>query len=623
MSKLPVHPTLRHPRTGAPLQAVGVVAGRAIWPILGGDGNDPATRITELHGRLGELTADELAELRTLVQGQIDAAEAADLTTETLEQLGQLADIAVASQEEQTRRDEAAQALQTQRDEALARARGALPNIETPAQGEQQTPADSGEQTAETPAEQVEQQLEPVAASARPAPRPLRTFTAPAPAPTQTRPADAPAADGRVRASLTAAGRRLDEEHEDEQLRTLAERFQAGFDAMRRSGQDHFIVASARWSNGNGGITQGMSHEAARAQMDAAYRASLTAGGGICRPVTVDYNIPTWINTEEPVKAALPSVDAPRGGLQYAQAVPYDATVYGPGVSIWTEANDRNPAGPNTGPGGSGTGPASKPCIEIDCSAFTEVDVEAITQCLTVGNMRARFSPENVQMAMGYLNQAFAAKAEAERLRQMRSFAKHVVIGSQQFGAARDILTKIDVINAYFRSVYRLSASVQLRVVWQSWVREVIRIDLTKAAFPYEGDQGNSLSVSNAQIDSWLADRNLVPVWALDDDTTDQTFAKASAGSTGSPATFPVFPNLGTTGHVGIRALVYPEGTYQRLDGGQLDLGVVRDSSLNAVNKYQVFSEIFEAVAPRGFESLDVKFDVIPNGASAGTATPA
>lgn len=34
---LPVHPTLRHPITGAPLQAIGVTAdGRAIWPVMGG-----------------------------------------------------------------------------------------------------------------------------------------------------------------------------------------------------------------------------------------------------------------------------------------------------------------------------------------------------------------------------------------------------------------------------------------------------------------------------------------------------------------------------------------------------------------------------------------------------------
>lgn len=35
-----LHPTLLHPRTGLALEAVGVVRGRVIWPIMGGDGTE-------------------------------------------------------------------------------------------------------------------------------------------------------------------------------------------------------------------------------------------------------------------------------------------------------------------------------------------------------------------------------------------------------------------------------------------------------------------------------------------------------------------------------------------------------------------------------------------------------
>jgi hypothetical protein len=582
------------------------------------ENENPAARIEELNGRLTELSADELTELRGLVQAQIEAAEAADLTSETVEQLTTLADIAVAVGGEDTRRAEAAAALQASRDEALSRARGA---ITTPEPDEPEQP-----ETDQAVEPEREQQPEPVAASA--SRRPLTAFRQPAASPVAERPAERPAASG-VRAALVAGGRDMSDDSEEAQLLDLSGRFATAMDAQRQARGAHdgqrFIVASARWDLPGEGIDDRISAEVARARMDNAYRAQLTAGGGICRPVTVDYNIPTWVNTEQPVGDALPSISAPRGGLQYANAVPYDATVYGPGVSIWTAANDVSPGGSNTGPGGTGTGPTTKPCIEIDCSSFTEVDVEAITQCLTVGNMRARFSPENVQMAMGYLNQAFAAAVEKERLRQMRSFAKHQTFSAVS-GATRDILSTLDMVNAYFRSRYRLSANVQLKVVLMRYVREVIRIDLAKAAFPFEGDlPGTSLGISDMQIDSWFTARSMSPVWALDDDLGDQSFAAASAGTQGSPATFPVFP-LGassTAGHIKIRALVYPEGTYQRLDGGQLDLGVVRDSALNAVNKYQIFSEVFEAIAPRGFEALDLRLDVFPSGAASGTITPA
>lgn len=37
---LPVHPTLIDPKTGEPLEAIGVFNGRPVWPILGGSGED-------------------------------------------------------------------------------------------------------------------------------------------------------------------------------------------------------------------------------------------------------------------------------------------------------------------------------------------------------------------------------------------------------------------------------------------------------------------------------------------------------------------------------------------------------------------------------------------------------
>lgn len=44
-------------------------------------------------------------------------------------------------------------------------------------------------------------------------------------------------------------------------------------------------------------------------------------------------------------------------------------------------------------------------------------------------------------------------------------------------------------------------------------------------------------------------------------------------------------------------ALSWPEGTFLHLDGGVLELGLVRDSTINSANDYMVFSETFEAAA--------------------------
>ena len=57
------------------------------------------------------------------------------------------------------------------------------------------------------------------------------------------------------------------------------------------------------------------------------------------------------------------------------------------------------------------------------------------------------------------------------------------------------------------------------------------------------------------------------------------------------------------------------------LDGGALDLGLVRDSTLNSQNDYQIFYEEFFGLAFIGLESFKVTSNVCPNGLTAGTGT--
>lgn len=648
----PAAPSLRHPRTGAPLAPVGYTAsGRAVWPILGGDGTDPLTRINELSERgVENLTPEELGELRDLIRAEAEAVSPEDTTPETIAHLNLVADIAVQVRAEDGRRAEVAAAAAGEAEAARTRLAEALGEPETPAEPAAEEPPAEAPAVAETPAEPAATP-EPVAASARP--QPVRLSQVRQTPQAHREPPAANPSNG-VAATLTAsagshAGQRVDGRSEDEQMDILADAFTTAFaDARASHGQGgRVLVAATRWSTGDErlkGKGQGGDASSNRAMMDRAARAqglgrsemvrdssgALVASGGLCRPVGVDYNIPLWANLAEPVKAALPSIDAPRGGLQYGLPQHYDATLYGGSVGLWSAANDAAPGQANTGPNSNptGTGPTVKPCLEIDCGAFAETDVEAITSCVVVSNFRGRFAPENVQTLMTYSQEAFAAQSEIERLKQMRQAAKHVTV-AQAFGAVRDLFNFYDRLRAYYRSVYRLSDNTPLRIVQMQYVREIIRTDLRKAAFPYEAGAGapdTSLAISDAQIDAMFTAVGLTPVWALDDDTGDQTFASAGAGTQSSPATFPVFPQR--SGHTGtgvsvLRALVYPEGTFQRLDGGELNLGVVRDSALNAVNKYQVFSEIFEAVAFRGFEATDFVLDGVANGATAGTITPA
>ena len=60
---------------------------------------------------------------------------------------------------------------------------------------------------------------------------------------------------------------------------------------------------------------------------------------------------------------------------------------------------------------------------------------------------------------------------------------------------------------------------------------------------------------------------------------------------------------------------LFPEGTWLFLDGGELDLGLVRDSVLNSTNDFQIFMETFEGACMVGIESLKITSTVCPSGA--------
>jgi hypothetical protein len=62
---------------------------------------------------------------------------------------------------------------------------------------------------------------------------------------------------------------------------------------------------------------------------------------------------------------------------------------------------------------------------------------------------------------------------------------------------------------------------------------------------------------------------------------------------------------------------LFAEGTFLFLDGGTLDLGIIRDSSLVGTNDYKMFIETFENVAKVGIESLAITSTISVNGVAA------
>jgi hypothetical protein len=330
---------------------------------------------------------------------------------------------------------------------------------------------------------------------------------------------------------------------------------------------------------------------------------ALTAAG-FCAPLENLYDIRTIGDTDRPVRDALVRFAADRGGIQYRPAL--DGVTQTGGIGFWDEDDDTaDPIVPKT-------------CVEIDCPGVLTAEVEAIYQCLTFSNMSTRFDPEFMDSVIRAQAIAHARIAE-NRLLTLLTTASKDIFSTQLLGATRDILVVMDKVIAYYRNVHRLANETPLRWIAPMWARYLMRADITRQMV---GDGMQSLATTDAAIDSWFRERNVNPTWHLDGiDPADLTVPEPDVVvpaqfytllTDGAPV--PPFPNALST-------LLFAEGDWLHLDGGTLDLGVVRDSTLNGQNRFQTFSESFEFPAFRGIESLHVVIPAEPTGASAATVT--
>jgi hypothetical protein len=142
-----------------------------------------------------------------------------------------------------------------------------------------------------------------------------------------------------------------------------------------------------------------------------------------------------------------------------------------------------------------------------------------------------------------------------------------------------------------------------LRVIAPFWLHNLVRGDLL-LQMPGDGPEF-TFDLADAKIDGWFNTRNINVTWSLETAGTARTVLEAPQ-ATGAIADIPDV----------VEWDMFPEGTFLFLDGGTLDLGIIRDSSLVATNDYKTFVETFEGLAKMGPESLHVTSNVEMRGAA-------
>lgn len=320
---------------------------------------------------------------------------------------------------------------------------------------------------------------------------------------------------------------------------------------------------------------------------------AVTASGW-CAPLESRYEIFGSGVTNRPVRDALVGFQATRGGIRYTES---------PVLGDLAAAVGRfNAAGEAFDHEGEEIVSGIKPTLVVQCGQEKTAELEAVTLQLEFGNMMSRAYPELVTRNTDLALIEHSRLAENTLLAALK-LGSTAVTASKQWGTTRDVLVALDKAVAAYRFKHRLPDTFPLRGIAPQYLKDAMRADLLV------GLPGDNLQLADATINSFLSARNVSISWHLDGLSAGPAYNFDTVGWDDFPATAEI--------------ALFAEGTWLFLDGGTLDLGVVRDSTLVGTNSYKTFVETFEGTAKVGHDSLWITADVSVLGAVYGTLDPA
>jgi hypothetical protein len=327
----------------------------------------------------------------------------------------------------------------------------------------------------------------------------------------------------------------------------------------------------------------GTDAEANSAKIESLSAQALVASGGHGAPVETKYDIfGLGSTTVRPVRDSLPKFQADRGGIRFVTAPSFASGDYADAVGVWTAAVDAAPGG------------ATKESLTVVAAAENTAVTDAVTLQLQFGNLMTRAYPELIARHNELALVAHARAGEVDLLTKIAAASTAVTSGTI-LGFGRDFLVSVRKAAVAYRSRHRIAQTTTLKALIPDWVYDAMASDL---AVSMPGD--STLAVGRAEIEGYLSGSNVTLVGS-----PDMTYfgAQGAAALLEFPDSFDWF--------------LFAEGTFLFLDGGSLDLGIIRDSSLVGTNDYKMFVETFEGVAKVGIESLKITQTVNINGSAA------
>jgi hypothetical protein len=307
---------------------------------------------------------------------------------------------------------------------------------------------------------------------------------------------------------------------------------------------------------------------------------ALVASGGFCAPAQPVYDF--FSISEEAGMIQLPTVGAPRGRLTYPVSTSY-ATIRANGG--WEDAVAQQHSNADD------EGSATKASFAVACVSNTTCTIDAYPVILQFGNFQQRFYPEHVADALVESMRFNAHFVNATLIAAMVAASTAELGGDPGGGGLVNVSHLVGFAAAKYRDNFRMSPTATLTLVAPAWVLDALAADLIA--------RGSTVSFENAKgrVASVLAGFGVNVQWVQD----YQSIGDNDDAGWPDAADF----------------LLYAPGTFIRLDEGKLDLGIVRDSTLNSTNDFQIFTETFEAVCEIGHDSWNLQdIAICPTGAA-------
>lgn len=310
----------------------------------------------------------------------------------------------------------------------------------------------------------------------------------------------------------------------------------------------------------------------ARKDISAGFDATLAlqAATGICGPAEVRYE-EFELGSATAGILNLPSTTLTRGKLTVPDSLTYDDLRETSGIAFPYDSSD-----------GDGThGVVTKACWTVPCGTTRDFELKAEQSCFTLSNFLGMFNPERAAHAVSQGLMAHAHRVNKRLIAELEADTRTVTNSSTDHGGGAIVNFFRDVVHAaaLYRDKYRLNQSDVLEVLAPYGVLPALMVD----GITRPNAEANGFRVAEAI--SRLQSENNIRVQFLYDWTGHEMVA-----------------NPGGFGDQGQSILIFPAGSVLHATAATLDLGEVRDSTLNSTNDYSVWVETFDGIVVLGPE---------------------